>query len=276
MISSPTQVETEVHNIVRTLPRLKPFDLSIRLDTSLDVGAWRVPYSRIGFDVTLVHSTTPSSSSPSEAATFNESDLRLRDGEKKKFARRTGGTNDITNRTLTADEVIGEILSGNNVFIPVAIGPFGELGSLFRRFIENCTTLPLPNFSASRPHAHRAAKLAIHCRTPSGVFDKADRMWKHNNNLLFDGSYLSNTPGNWANQKLGLALVTHLSNHINTSMTKVKMCGISQSQDLGDESFMYDYGDNDWNFYDGNFDRTMERKDSSDSLVLLSLDTERT
>jgi hypothetical protein len=53
-----------------------------------------------------------------------------------KFARRTGGTNPITNKTLSADEVIGEILDTNSVFIPIAVGPFGEFGSLFRRFIE--------------------------------------------------------------------------------------------------------------------------------------------
>jgi hypothetical protein len=80
------------------LPRLKPFDLSIRLDHSLDISQWRVPYTQIGFDVTLVHSTNPSCSTPSEAAQYNESDLCLRDGEKLKFARRTGGTNPITSR----------------------------------------------------------------------------------------------------------------------------------------------------------------------------------
>jgi hypothetical protein len=53
-----------------------------------------------------------------------------------KFARQIGSTNPITNKTLSADEVIGEILDRNNVFIPIAAGPFGEFGNLFRRFIE--------------------------------------------------------------------------------------------------------------------------------------------
>jgi hypothetical protein len=43
--------------------------------------------ARIGFDVTLIHSTNNSSSSDSEAAQYNETDLRLRDGDKMKFAR---------------------------------------------------------------------------------------------------------------------------------------------------------------------------------------------
>jgi hypothetical protein len=96
MIESPTQVEHEVHNVVPSLPSLKPFDLSIRLDHSLETGQWRVPYTRIGFDVTLIHSTNPSCSTPSEVAQYNETDLHLRDGEKMKFARRIGGTNPIT------------------------------------------------------------------------------------------------------------------------------------------------------------------------------------
>jgi hypothetical protein len=58
MIDSPTQIEKELHNIVPSLPQLKPFDLSIRLDHQLDTRCWQTPYTRIGFDVTLIHSTT--------------------------------------------------------------------------------------------------------------------------------------------------------------------------------------------------------------------------
>jgi hypothetical protein len=54
--------------------------------------------------------------------------------------------------------MIGEILDSNNVFIPIAAGPFGKLGTLFCRFIENCKVLPLPTFSQDRPNATRAAE----------------------------------------------------------------------------------------------------------------------
>jgi hypothetical protein len=90
MIDSGTQIECEAHNIVPLLPRLQPFDLSIRLDHSLDTGHWKTPYNRIGFDVTIIHSIKPSSSTTSEAAQYNEMDLRLRDGETTKFARPRG------------------------------------------------------------------------------------------------------------------------------------------------------------------------------------------
>jgi hypothetical protein len=254
MIDSPTQVETKVHNIVPSLPRLKPFDLSIRLDHSLDTRCWRTPHSRIGFDVTLIHSTNDSSSSNSEAAQYNESALRLRDGEKMKFARRTGGTNPITNRTLSADEVIGEILDANNVFVPIAVGPFGEFGSLFRRFIERHRVLPLPTFSTDRPNATRAAARAITNRTPYDVFGKADLIWKDTHgHKLFDGSYLSQQPSIWANQRLGLATCTHLANHINTSLTKVKqVCSTDGNHGTHSElSTSLDDDIDEWRFYDG-------------------------
>jgi hypothetical protein len=95
-----------------------------------------------------------------------------------KFARRTGGTNPITNKTLSADEVIGEILDTNNVFIPIAVGPFGAFGSLFRQFIESHRILPLPEFNADTLNATRAAALAVTNRTPYNVLGKADMIWK--------------------------------------------------------------------------------------------------
>lgn len=166
MISSGTQVEKEQHCIVPSLPRLQPFDLSIRLDHSLDTGAWRVPFSRIGFDVTLVHSTKLPPITPAEAAQYTISDLLLREGEKGKFARTRGNTNKITKRTLSTDQIIGEIISLNNAFIPIAVGPNGQFGSLFGRFIEGDRLLPLPEFPAEKPNASIAAQLATSAKTP--------------------------------------------------------------------------------------------------------------
>jgi hypothetical protein len=67
--------------------------------------------------------------------------------------------NKLTRRTLTTDAVIGEILDSNNVFIPIAVGPNGEFGSLFRRFLNGSNPLPLPTFRDDRPNAIRAADL---------------------------------------------------------------------------------------------------------------------
>jgi hypothetical protein len=51
----------------------------------------------------------------------------------------------VNHKALTADEVIGKILDSNNVFISIAAGPFVELGTLFRRFIENFRVLRCPH-----------------------------------------------------------------------------------------------------------------------------------
>ena len=69
-----------------------------------------------------------------------------------------GGTNDITSKTLSPDEVIGEINNSNYSFIPIAIGPFGEMGSIFRRFWDGSDPLPLPKFDSDKPEADRAAR----------------------------------------------------------------------------------------------------------------------
>jgi hypothetical protein len=132
--------------------------LSIRLDHSLDTGHWKTPCNRIRFNVTIIHSTKPLSSTALEAAKYNEMDLRLRDGERMNFARPRGGTNPVTARTVPTDDVIGEIINSNQAFIPIAIGPFGGFRSLFCRFIDDVNTLPLPTFPVDRPNVARAAK----------------------------------------------------------------------------------------------------------------------
>ena len=264
LIDSSTQVESELHNIVKSLPRLKPFDLSIRIDHSLNPASWRTHLSRIGFDVTLIHSTKPSTSTPSEAALYTETDLRLRDGEKCKFARRTGGTNKLTRRTLSADEVIGEVLQSNSAFIPIAVGPNGEFGSLFRKFLTGDNTLPLPTFPPNRPNALLAAELADNPKTPYDILGRADRQWKHDHkDKLFGGSYLAQLPSTWANQKLGLTCQTHLSNHIRASLSKIKYNNSSQRSDgrtlaevsdgssAGDVDVVDDDG---WRFFDGDLE----------------------
>jgi hypothetical protein len=121
----------------------------------------------LGFDVTLIHSTKdlPSNLPNSETATFNTHELRLREGEKHKFARQLGGTNAVSKRTLSEDEVIGEILDSNYAFIPIAVGPFGDIGSLFMRF-----------WDGSRPNALRVAKRDTAVETPWDILGlgKAD------------------------------------------------------------------------------------------------------
>ena len=151
----------------------------------------------------------------SEAAQYTLSDLRLREGERDKFARKRGSTNPLTKRTLSADEIIGEIIEANNSFIPIAVGPHGEFGSLFRRFLEADKTLEFAPFPQDRPNAHLAAQRAISTKTPFDVLGKADQNWKRTHkDALFGRSYTAAIPSVWANQQLGLITQTHTATHI--------------------------------------------------------------
>ena len=55
--------------------------------------------------------------------------------KKKKFERPRGGTNNVTRVTLTGDQAIGQMIDSNQAPIPIAVGPFGELGEIFMRFL---------------------------------------------------------------------------------------------------------------------------------------------
>ena len=110
-----------------------------------------------------------------------------------------------------------------NSFIPIAVGPNGEFGSLSRRFLEGYNALPLPEFPSDRPNAKLAAQRSISTKTPFDVLGKANEHWKRSHgDSLFGGTYTAPTPSIWANQQLGLITQTHIANHIKTSLTKLQ------------------------------------------------------
>lgn len=109
-----------------------------------------------------------------------------------KFARRTGGTNKLTKKTLSADQVIGEIINGNNCFIPISVGHFGDLGSLFGRFLSGDNVIPITSLGNERPNAQRTYELAKHISNPYYILGKADGNWKRNHgDSLYSFSYLA-------------------------------------------------------------------------------------
>jgi hypothetical protein len=82
------------------------------------------------------------------------------------------------------------------------------------------------------------------------VLGQADGIWKESHGTkLFVGSYMSQSPSIWANQRLGLATVTHLANHINTSLTKIKHCRFIKEKHSVGISPEDDELSTDWNFW---------------------------
>jgi hypothetical protein len=62
---------------------------------------------------------------------------------------------------------------------------------------------------------------------------------------------MSQSPSTWANQRLGLATVTHLANHINTSLTKIKHNRFGKEKQSELPSSEDDELTSDWNFFGG-------------------------
>jgi hypothetical protein len=62
---------------------------------------------------------------------------------------------------------------------------------------------------------------------------------------------MSQSPSIWANQRLGLATITHLANHINTSLTKIKHCRFWKEKQSADLLPDDDEVSTDWNFFGG-------------------------
>ena len=61
MISTPSAVKKGLPNLLRVLPTIRPFNLSIKLDHLLGNSMWRSPLNRIGFHVYVIFSNTSSS-----------------------------------------------------------------------------------------------------------------------------------------------------------------------------------------------------------------------
>ena len=88
LIRQQSQVETEPTKIIKDLPKQHPFDLAFRVEHSTTENMWRCPLSRIGFNVTLIHSNISSADITNDCDLLNndEPSARLRDlGEKKNF-----------------------------------------------------------------------------------------------------------------------------------------------------------------------------------------------
>ena len=56
LVSTPNCVEKETPRMIKKLPNLRPFDISILFDPLLDETAWRTKIHRVGIDVVFIHS----------------------------------------------------------------------------------------------------------------------------------------------------------------------------------------------------------------------------
>jgi len=151
MISTPSAIEKEPPNLLRILPTICPFDISIKLDHLLGDSMWRSPLNRLGFDVYVI-SSNASSNTKLQTNKKTKSEIRLRDAERDKFCR-SGHIDKGSNTTLSGDEIIGKILKTNSALIPITVTEFDQFGSLFERFLFGKEAMKIPNFTENQQNA---------------------------------------------------------------------------------------------------------------------------
>lgn len=236
LIDTPTLVESEPRDLIPFAKGVRPFDLMIRLQQLLTNGSWRCPFSKIGFDVTVISSCASSDPSDPRAAPLKDSSLRLQDGEIKKY-KRTGHTDKTTRVTSTGDELIGGLHTINSALIPITVNEFGEFGSLFNKFLYGTPALPLPAFDEeTQRNAKSMAQIARSNKVPHGVLPRANAIWKKEHPDEFYGySYKAMDPMTWAEQQLGLITSTAIANHILRAHGKVqtKLAGPEERPSFG-------------------------------------------
>ena len=170
--------------------------------------------------------------------------MRLYNGERRKFAR-LGATCQETQVSLSGDEIIGEILSRNMALLPVAVSPYGRLGSVIERFLYGTKMLPQQPFT-NRPHATAAAALASSRSVPRGVLTRANDLWRLSNpGRHYGGSYKAPDPLSLFDQELGLAISVATSSHILRAHNKNRCCRPMSCADNDDcKCSTFEVGDN--------------------------------
>ena len=221
LISNDACVDKETRRVVKELPNLRPFDLSVTFDPLLDETAWRSSLYQLGFDVTFITSK-PTTSSKLRTARKTELNMRLRLGERGKFQRR-GKTDKETMISLTGDEIIGNILHQNMGFIPIAISPHGHTSGLWNRHMYGTNAMPCPDFDSKRIHAPAAYRLACSSKVPWGILARADILWRAEQpDTSYSGSFRAMTPSAWFDQEFGLITSSAIASHILRAHNKNK------------------------------------------------------
>jgi hypothetical protein len=218
LTSDKWSIDTETTGIISSLPRIRPFDLSISIDRFLDEGAWRSPLHKIGFDVTMVKPMPYSRTAG--AAQQKHIIAQLQEEEIGKFERSRGGSQSDKGKqiTLTGDQIIGEIIDNKMALIPIAISPYGRFGPIFNRFLYGSDIIPLPTLK--KPNAERASKLSVSDKIPRGVLSRATQLWsEEHKDEFYGGSWRAQDPWTDVNQQLGLlacqANGKHIAKYIN-------------------------------------------------------------
>ena len=200
--------------------RVRPADISFRVDHSLGESHWRTPIQSLLFNVTTSNSVNDPGSY-SEDARIKLNILQLQDKEKEKFLIEDK-KNKKTGVTVTGEQIMRDFNARKYAFIPAVVSPFGKLGNILERFLFGTEAIPFPAFSSSKPHAKKAQEIATSYCTPQGVLRRAAALWRAEHpGEEYSGTYHAMDPMSSASQKLGRLTCVANGSHILHALDKM-------------------------------------------------------
>ena len=123
---------------------------------------------------------------------------------------------------MTGEDIMKDFHARKYGFLPAVISPYGMLGNMIDRFLYGAAPYPLPEFSATRKHAQRAARTAISMEVPGGILLRANQIWREQHpGEHYGSSYRAMDPLTSANQRLGQLVCVANGTHILHALEKL-------------------------------------------------------
>ena len=168
----------------------------------LDKRVWRINLKMIGFDFTVIYSTSKLDLISSQAACKNLHICCRRKTDKQNQA------------TYSWEEILQLINSNNMALIPAAVTPHGHTIPLFNRLLYGSGVEPHTTFK-NKPHTQQCERIARSTSVPHGILPRANHLWKFNNpTKSYGGTYKAIDPQSYFNQDLGVVMSTAVSSHL--------------------------------------------------------------
>jgi len=223
LIDKPSETENEKEKCIPSLrnTKIKPFDLSFRVNKNIGETYYKSPLQRIGFDITMSQPSNEPPNSDITRAQIKSIKLQLLECEMGKFNRKEGGTNPTTKVTLSGDQIIQELTNSHQALLPWSISPYGMFGDIASRFWYGNDAVNLSS-NLNKRGAKSAAKLAVSSNVPCGILQRANKIWQHRHPGDFFGrSYKSQTPMIYTRQVFGRLTCLYNGQHIIDGMSTI-------------------------------------------------------
>ena len=91
---------------------------------------------------------------------------------------RAGTTDGATGSKISGDALIGELIAGNTILLPISLDPHGRWGPMFENFLFHNLPKERLNFPDDWSNATRMYDMATSYPCPLGIVPTASVRWK--------------------------------------------------------------------------------------------------